>query len=266
MTSWPFDRRYSLWVVSSLLLSLCPFILAAFPPILLPLVSATSFVMTFVFARFPSEPSQDLSLKSDLLRFCTDLSVDMSSGISAESALSKRVQEGDEFLAPVSDSISLLLLSGTGAEHILPSLRGKGSKGSMKTVFSKMVGYGTADILSAGPFLDMWAENLALAVESKRSLEEISHRAEFLHYLISFTMGFLSASTSLVSKLRVPYTTQLDGPTAPLMFVSLFFLKSSIFTISSRKFQFRRPLIKFATGSALMIVSFLSFSRLLSIL
>ena len=250
----------------SLLLSICPFILTDFPPTLLPLVSLASFIMTFVFAKFPSEPSQDLNLKSDLLRFCTDLSVDMSSGISAESALSNRVQRRDKFLASLGESVSLLLLSGTSADHILPSLPGEASKGSMKMVFSRMVGSGTADILSAGPFLDMWAENLALAVESKRSFEEISHRAELLHYLISFTMGFLSASTSLVSKLRVPYVTQLDGSSAQLMFVSLFFLKSSMFTISSRKFQFRRPLIKFATGSVLMLISFLSFSGLLSML
>ena len=264
MTCWPFDRNCTLWMMLSLILSFCPFVVADFPSALLPFVSAISFVMTLVFARFPSDTSQDLGLRSDLLRFCTDLSVDMSSGISAESALSKKVQENDRFVSPASDSVSLLLLSGTSAEHILPSLHREKSKQTMKAVFSKMIGSGSADILSAGPFLDLWAENLALAVESRRSFEEISHRAEFLHYLISFAMGFLSASASLVSRLRISYATPSYGLSAPLMLASLFFLNSSMFTVSSRKFQFRRPLLEFGVGSALMLLSYLLFSRLLS--
>lgn len=233
-------------------------------PLIVPLASAASFALTAFFARFPTKVPDDLDARSELLNFCADLSVEMSSGLSAESALSRRIQGEAGPLSSIRDLAALRLLSGESATRVMKLLPGDASKVGMMEIFSELVGSGGGDSASALPFLDLWAENLATAIESRRSFEEVSRRAEFLHYLISFTMGFLSASASFMSKLRSPYYTQPGGLSPQLMFVSLFFLNSSTFTICSRRFRFGRPLVKFAIGSLIMTASFVLFSRLLS--
>jgi len=269
MTFWPFDRRLTLWAVASVLLSAFSLALGGQPSLVLPLVSAASFALTVLFAKFPARIPDDLGTRSELLSFCTDLSVDMSSGMSAESALSRRLQGESQLLSPIRDPVALRMLSGAGANHVLKLLPGETSRTEMRDIFCELVNSGNADSASAGPFLDLWAMNLATAIESRRSFEEISRRAEFLYYLISFTMGFLSASASMMSRLKSPYSLQPMGQpmgwSPHLAFISLFLLNSSTFIISSRRFQFGRPLIRFAIGSLVMITAYLLFNGLLSV-
>lgn len=250
----------------SVLLSAISLTLGGQPSLVLPLVSVVSLALTVFFAKFPARPSDDLGARSELLDFCTDLSVDMSSGVSAESALSRRLQGESKLLSPVRDSATLCMLSGANASRVLKLLLGGKSATEMKDIFCELVNSGSGDSVSAGPFLDLWAMNLATAIESRRSFEEVSRRAEFMYYLISFTMGFLSASVSMMSRLRSPYSAQPLGWSPHIAFISLFLLDSSIFTISSRRFRFSGPLIRFAVGSLLMIASYLLFSGLLSAL
>jgi len=249
----------------SFLLSAISLTLAGQPSLVLPLASAVSFALTVLFAKFPARVSDDLGTRSEILGFCTDLSVDMSSGMSAESALSRRLQGQSKLLSPIRDSAALCMLSGGSAGHVLKLLPGGRPRSEMRDIFCELVGSGSGDSVSAGPFLDLWAMNLATAIESRRSFEEISRRAEFLYYLISFSMGFLSASASMMSRLRSPYSAQPMGWSPHLIFMSLFLLNASTFTISSRRFQFGRPLIKFTIGSLVMITSYLLFSGLLSV-
>jgi|GEM_PF-2817873 len=234
------------------------------PPPLLPAVSALSFALTFLFARFPRERSQDAQSRSDLLRFYTDISTKMSPGLSAEAILSRKLAEGDPILASVEEPSIIRLMSGESADRVLRSVPRGSFKDDLKNIYLKVVRSGNADVTSIGPLLDLWAENLSLLVESQRYLDQISRRSEFLHYLISFTMGFLAASLPLLSRLRAPYLVEPSAWSPLLMFVNLFFLKSSVFIIGSRKFQFKRPLLKYAVGTLIMLASFLIFTNLFS--
>jgi len=264
MIRWPARKRTVLWFAASSLLCVIMLLFGTCPVMLLPLVSATSLILTYLLARFDGRAPQG-EARSDLLQFFTDLSVEMSSGMSAEAALSKMIQGGNPIVGSAKNQAMVRLMSGGSADDALRSASASESKDDMKDFYLRMMRSGNADIVSATPFLDLWAENLSLVIESRRSFEEISRRAEFLHYLISFTMGFLAASASLMGRLRPTHSTYSTTATPFLMLLSLLFLEASVFTISSRKFQFSKPLLKFAVGTVITMLSFFAFTKLFSL-